>query len=91
MFLGLLIAAIFSATVLTGTVFVMGAPLWVVLVTFPATGTLVMLLGPLAISLCGVIRGGKPQVPPHLPVQRNTTPTVANNTLTSVVNDNVRS
>ena len=91
MFLGFLIAAIVSATVLTGSVFVMGAPLWVVLITYPATGTLVMLLGPLASSLCGVVRGGKAKMSPHLPVQRNTTPTVANNTLTSVVNDKVRS
>jgi hypothetical protein len=91
MFLGLLIAAFFSATVLTVSFFVMGAPLWVVLITYPATGTLVLLLGPFAISLCGVVRGGKAEGSPHLPVQRNTTPTVANNTLTSVVNDNARS
>lgn len=91
MFLGLLIAGIFSATLVTALTFVMGAPLWLVLLTYPVTGTLVMLLGPLAISLCGVVKGKKPQTPPHFPVQRNTTPTVANSSLTSVVKDNVRS
>ncbi len=91
MFIGLLIVAVLSATVVTGWTFVIGAPLWIVLIAYVATGVLVMLLGALAISLCGVVRRGSAPDLPHLPVQRNTTPTVAASTLASVAKDKARS
>ena len=91
MVLGLLIMAIISSAVVSVALFVMSWPLWIVLIAYPITGTLVMLFGLSFARLLSRLQGQPAPVPSHFPVQRNTTPTVANSTLTSVPNDNIRS
>lgn len=91
MILGLLIAAIVLGAAASVVLFAMSSPFWVVLIAYPVTGTCVMLLGMVAVSLCNRAKPAALRAPPHFPVQRNTTPTVATSTLTSVTNDNSRS
>jgi zinc transporter ZupT len=91
MILGLLIAAIVLGAAASVVLFAMSSPLWVVLIAYPLTGTCVMLFGMVAISLCNRTKSAAVLAQPHFPVQRNTTPTVATSTLTSVTNDNSRS
>lgn len=91
MVLGLLLIAIISGAVAALWLFLISAPLWVVLAAYPATGTVVMLVGTGIIGLYHKAKAGTKSLPDHLPVQRNTTPTVATSTLTSVVKDKVRS
>lgn len=91
MILGLLVVAIVLGAVASSVLFAMSSPLWLVLVAYPVAGTLVMLVGMVAISLCNRARPPESASATHFPVQRNTTPTVATSTLTSVVNDKARS
>jgi hypothetical protein len=89
--LGLLITAILASTVVSVTLFAMSWPLWIALIAYPVTGTVFMLVGMPIVWLFNRMLGQKAPASGHFPVQRNTTPTVANSSLTSVVNDNIRS
>lgn len=91
MVVGLLLTAIVSGAMVSLALVTMSSPFWVVLLAYPITGTLVMLFGLASISLYHRLRPRTAPSKPHFPVQRNTTPTVATSTLTSVANDNVRS
>lgn len=91
MVLGLLLTAIVSGTVVSVALFAASSPIWLVLIAYPVVGTLVMLFGLAIISLWNRVRPSVAPPPTHFPVQRNTTPTVATNNLTSVANDNLRS
>ena len=91
MILGLLIMAIISSSVVSVAMFLMSWPVWIALIAYPITGTLVMLFGLSVARLLGRLQGQQTPVPCHFPVQRNTTPTVAKSNLTSVPKDNIRS
>lgn len=91
MVLGLLLIAMISGATVSVALLSTSSPLWVALIAYPVTGTLVMIFGLAAISLMQRIRPHSSALPAHCPVQRNTTPTVATNTMTSVANDNLRS
>jgi len=95
MALRLLLIAMVSGAAVSATILAFSGPLWLVLLAYPATGT-VTLLG--ALVLVGLGRdllqiGDHPSAPPsaHCPVPRSTTPTVATNTLISVASDSLRS
>jgi hypothetical protein len=90
MVLGLLLIAMFSGAVVTVALIFTSTPVWIALMAYPVTGTIVMLTGLAGVNVLGRL-GGVSSTPAHCPVQRSTTPTVATSTLTSVVNDNVRS
>jgi hypothetical protein len=89
--LGLILTAIIASTAVSVALFVMSWPLWIAVIAYPVTGTLVMLLGMPVVWLFNRSIRQKSAASGHFPVQRNTTPTVANSSLTSVVKDNIRS
>jgi hypothetical protein len=89
--LGLILTAIIASTAVSVALYVMSWPLWMVVIAYPVTGTLVMLVGMPVVWLWNRSLRQKAPASAHFPVQRNTTPTVANSSLTSVVNDNIRS
>ncbi len=91
MVLGLLLIAMFSGAVVTVALIFTSTPVWIALMAYPVAGTIVMLAGLAGINLLSRFGGSVSSTPAHCPVQRSTTPTVATSTLTSVVNDNVRS
>jgi hypothetical protein len=91
MILGLLFIAVISGAAAALWLYAASSPLWVVLLAYPLAGTLVMLVGMTAISLLHRVKESTGVLPDHLPVQRSTTPTVANSTLTSVARDKLRS
>lgn len=91
MVLGVLLIAMISGAAVAVALVSMSSPLWVAMIAYPVTGTLVMLFGLAGIHLLNRTRHEGSPVHVHCPVQRSTTPTVATNTLTSVANDNLRS
>jgi hypothetical protein len=91
MILGLLLIAVISGAGAALWLYAASSPLWVVLLAYPLTGTVVLLLGVTALSMLQRVKDSTSALPDHLPVQRSTTPTVANSTLTSVANDKLRS
>lgn len=91
MVVGLLVTAIVSSTTVCLALVATSSPLWIVLLAYPLTGTLVMLFGLASVSFYHWLKPESSETQAHFPVQRNTTPTVATSTLTSVANDNVRS
>ncbi len=92
MVLGLLLIAMISGAGMSVALLSMSSPLWIALVAYPITGTLVMLFGLAGLNLADRMRSAvSPKHHAHCPVQRSTTPTVATKTLTSVANDNLRS
>ncbi len=91
MILGFLLAAIVSGAFVSASLLVIGAPLWAVLVAYPATGSLVLLSTAAAVSMCDYVRAVRAREADHFPVQRSTTANVATSTRTSVASDNERS
>lgn len=89
--LGLIVIAIVLSTAASLVVFAMASPFWLVLIAYPVTGTVVMLVGMVAIGFCNRASRDTTKPTSHFPVQRNTTPIVATSTLTSVTNDKARS
>lgn len=97
MVLRLLFIAMLTGATASLTILVFSGPLWLVLLAYPAFGT-VTLIG--ALGLAGLVgRGrqsvfGAPLSPPasvHCPVPRSTTATVASKTLISVASESLRS
>jgi hypothetical protein len=91
MILGLLLIAVISGAVAALWLYAASSPLWIILLAYPLTGTLVLLLGMTVLSLLHRVKDSTSALPDHLPVQRSTTPTVASRTLTSVAKDKLRS
>ncbi len=91
MVLGLLLMAMVSGAAVAVALLSSSSPLWVALIAYSVTGTIVMLFGIAAINLLNRMRSVVLPMHSHRPVQRITTPTVATSTLTSMANDNLRS
>jgi len=91
MVIGFVLAAIVSGAVVSASLFVIGAPLWAVLVAYPASGVLVFVSAATAASFCKSFRDGTEREADHFPVQCSTTETVAARTRMSVANDKLRS
>jgi hypothetical protein len=89
MILGVLLSAMFAGGLGSLILFVMDAPLWMILMAYPAVGTTVLMS---TVWVLATVRRYRPEQPaPHqYPVPRSTTPTVATSTLRSVANDNRR-
>jgi hypothetical protein len=91
MILGFLLAAIVSGAVVSASLLVIGAPLWVVLVAYPASGIAVLVFAASAASFCRGFRDGGTTEVDHFPVQRSTTENVAASTRISVAKERERS
>ena len=87
MILAFLLAAIVSGGLASAALLVIGAPLWLVVVAYPATGMLVLVTTAAAASYCKTVRESRSPKADHFPVQRTTTANVANSTRTSVASD----
>lgn len=95
MILGLLFAAMIAGVAVSAVMFVLGQPVWIVVLAYPVTGTAVLLLELFVVGMAGRSRIGATGVVPtglvHCPVPRSTAPTVANKTLMSVAKETSRS
>lgn len=91
MFVGVLLIAMMAGAVTTASLFMLHYPFWLALLAYPAVGSVVLLFGLGLVSLIRWFTSDPTASGGHFPVARNTTPTVANNILTSVTNDKFRS
>ncbi len=93
MILGLLLIAMLAAAAVSVALVFLSAPLWLAMLAYPVTGTVVLLSG-LALDRARTLAregGAEALVPVQCPVPRNTTPTVATRTRRSVASDSLRS
>lgn len=88
--LGLLLIAMFAGAAVSAVMVVWSQPVWLVILAYPVTGTLVLLL---VLLVAGIVRrsraGSSENI--HWPVPRSTAPKVAIKTLRSVTSETLRS
>lgn len=89
--LGLVFIAVACGTFAMATAALLGAPYWVVALTYPVAGVLALLLPSIRTRADRLPLMTARDPADHWPVPRSTTPTVSASTLTSVARDTLRS
>jgi hypothetical protein len=90
--LGVVFMSVAFGTFATAVAALLGAPYWVLAMTYPTAGALALV----GLASMRAREDRQPLLPArsvadHWPVPRNTTPTVSASTLTSVARDTLRS